>query len=354
MRRQLEIVEEEIEDERVERERQEQHAREVALFQENEAERTFEIAKDKFFEDERFRYSVPANTTAKYTLPSNCGNGVRERPACPAVSRNVPAEPSAALPQSELEAAYAERLDALKVKQDAMTAHRRAAEFDCEESLFAVDSSDDSDGYDEDFDAEWRDETQYIFSVCRAVEITPCDDDAVTEFGKMADKVATMELRPCEVHCIWDAIRFAYRQAEPVHSKHWLSALQRLFENKGFQDRPSIASFCYILSKARQITSLKDRHKAKISRWLFRCVFLAKKRIVALREFGVQEPTWQQINASCGNLSRNVKADTFTLKDLMEAAAVNAESCSVEQQSLVARAKWLKEPLLCSGSLPAK
>jgi hypothetical protein len=233
-----------------------------------------------------------------------------------------------------------------------MAAHRKAAEFDCEETLFAVASSDDSDGYDEDFDAEWRDETQSIFSACRGVEITPCDDDAVTEFGRMAERVQAMELRPCEVHFIWDAVRFAYRQAEPVHPKHWLSSLQHLFENKGFQFSPSVASLCFILSKAALVQGLKDRHKAKIRRWLSRCVFLVKKRVVALREFGVVEPTWQQLNASCGGLSRSVKADTFMLNDLMEAVGVNAQDMAVEEAALEARREWLKKPF-AGGTQPA-
>jgi hypothetical protein len=345
VRRQLAIVEEEIEAERLERELHEQRAKEAALFLENEAERTFALAKERFYDESTFRYAVPPGTTAKYSLPSNTADGVRMRPTCLPVPRHLPPNPSPLLPQEELEPAYAQRLDSLRSKHEIMAAHRRAGEFDCEEALFAVDSSDDSDGYDEDFEAEWRDETQYIFSVCRGVEITPCDDDVVTEFGRMADTVKDMELRPCEVHCIWDAVRFAYRQAEPVHAKHWLSSLQHLFETKGFQDRPSIASFCFILSKAALIQGLKDRHKAKIKRWLFRCVFLAKKRIVALREFGVLEPTWQQINASCGGLSRPVKADTFMLNDLMEAAGVNAEYCALEEAALEARLAWLKKPL---------
>jgi hypothetical protein len=230
------------------------------------------------------------------------------------------------MPPEEAEAAYADRLAVLELKLDAMRSHRLAAEFDAEELMFSLQSSDDSDGYDEDYDREWREETNTIFKTCREVECHPTNDDGFYKLGKLIEAVGSGELTPTEQELLWNAIRVSYRVAEPVHTKHWLSGCSDLLAHESFEHRPSVANLCFILSKAAQhLTCLSDRRRRKIERWQHRCVFLLRKRIVALQEFGVSEPTWKQVNGSVGGLSRNEKVPTLTLPDTIAALTANSK-----------------------------
>lgn len=310
---------------------------------EDVARRLKEDAENAYILQERFRYALPNGREHDTNPPSTVHGGMRERPACPSVpsSRELPPLPADDATTPEKDLAYAERLAKLGQITTALQTARHAAEFDVEESLFALQSSDDSDGYDEDYDAEWRDETSNIFARCRAVECTPLDDEGFVELGKLADQLVASDvaLTNSERSMLWNALRMTYRLAEPVHVKHWLTSVSQLADNGNFAARPAIANFTYLLAKMKPLRCWTARQRTKIERWTYRCSFLVRKRVVALQEYGHREPTWKQVHVSIGGLDREVKVPQYTLPDTLEALTEHStESCALSTDRAAMRA----------------
>jgi hypothetical protein len=312
------------------------------------------VIEKEFLEQTRFYYAVPTTASADVVqLPSrglNTGARSRERPLQTAVPRLIPDEPPGGVDAAildptiavEQERRYAERLEVLKLKTSAVKALREGAEFDGEELMFAVDgsagahSSDDSDGYDEDFEEEWRDETNEIYSACRAVECNLNDEEAFYRLGRLVEHLAEEPLTPTEQEMIWNALRWVYRKAEPMHPKHWLTSCSSIMEDKGFESRPSVGNWCYLLSRVALVECFSARRRDKIRRWRDRAVFLVRKRLAILREFGIEQPSWRQIHVSVASscteecerrLAQPVP--TMTLGDTLDALTAHSRPTTV-------------------------
>lgn len=286
-----------------------------------------------FFAQDTFRWNIPPGAAA--VIHPRIENGERVRPdASGMTAPPLPPLPAVTLPFTEQETVHAERYKALQVRREIQTRRRRAMEFDMEESLFNVPSSDDSEGYDEDFEAEWKASTSDVYRVCKAVQHDFCDDGAVTDFVSYLRTVEDAPLTPTEVSLIWDTVRYCYRAAEPLHPKHWLGSCHEILRTGNFVHRPSVTTFVCVLRAAQRITSLSERQKKKIERWLYRAIFLVRKRVCVLQEFGVDEPTWKQVNASCSGLSRDAKVPTFTLNDALTALTEASEQIQVDNSSM--------------------
>eukprot|EP00667_Euglena_gracilis_P015636 EG_transcript_16287 len=182
-----------------------------------------------------------------------------------------------------------------------------AAQAEVDEKLQAVlceVSSDDSDGFDPDHNAEWRDTTRRIFAVSRAVELhhgdTECDDFLVLlrdlRRGLAAGDVAPLTLT--EVQMIWDAVRFVRRHGDPVHAKHWLSHSADVVDTGHLQRRVSLINYFHVMHAAADFPALSDRHRRKAQRWLARSMLLFHRRVRRLADYGIEEPTWYQVNVS--------------------------------------------------------
>lgn len=327
LRAKIERIENQMDaDEEVERQKQEEEEDRMLMMlvvQKHESTKT----EREFLDQERFRWSVPDECDAAAVIPSKVEDGVRARPAIQHVQQKVPPAPPAFLPFEEQEAQYGERYSALQMKREGVYSQRLAAEFDMEETLFAIPSSDDSDGYDEDYEDLWGELTSEIYSVCRPLECNPSDDAAATGFGKMIERLAQekTELNTAEQQLIWNCIRYTYQAAEPIHAKHWLKGCHEITNTANFKSRPSVANFAYIIQKAKRLTCLPPRQRAKIEGWAARCSYLVRKRIVVLQEFGKMEPTWSDINASVGDLSRSTKVPTMTMGDTLTALTAASE-----------------------------
>jgi hypothetical protein len=125
---------------------------------------------------------------------------------------------------------------------------------------------------------------------------------------------------PTERAMIWDALRLAYRHAEPVHPKHWLTSLTRLTEEHSFMDRFSISTFSHIAYTA--VMCLEDlltpRQYRKVTRWANRSTFLVRRRAIVLRELGVPQPTYAAVNVAAGGLSRCVPMELHDIESAVD------------------------------------
>jgi hypothetical protein len=335
-----EIVEaERLQNEKLEREHQ------AAVASGHRADEDPHVIEEEFLEQERFYYAVPPGTSPeRVVLPARglrSDARMRERPQPTAIPQHVPDEPTEGLdvamrdPSIAIvhERIYAERLEVLKLKTNAVKALREAAEFDGEELMFAVDgdahSSDDSDGYNEDFEEEWREETNEIYSACRAVECNVNDEEAFIRLGRLVEGLEDAELTPTEQEMLWNALRWVYRKAEPMHPKHWLTSCSSILRDQGFASRPSVGNWCYLLSRMILVQCFSDRRKEKIVRWRHRAIFLVRKRLSILREFGVMQPSWGQVHVSVGSHEDNARlhmpVPTMTLNDTLDALTAHSQ-----------------------------
>lgn len=300
----------------------------------------------EFYDQRNFRWAIP-DAQSNVCVPPTVTNGYRVRPEIPSGRLPpVPAAPSTSLPFVEQEAQYADRYAALAAKREAAVTRRRAAEFDMEESLFGVPSSDDSDGYDEDFEMEWREETSDIFATCRSVECDPTNEEAVTAFASMCRRLANdASITNAERSMLWDAVRHSYRLAEPMHEKHWLAACHEVVDTGGFYTRPSVTNFSFLVHAAMDMLCWTDRQRRKVQRWAARATLLVRKRVAVLQEFGHKEPTWHAVNVACGGLSRCVRVPTMTLGD-----ALSALTAASKQQEISSQTADLARPPSSSGT----
>jgi hypothetical protein len=244
----------------------------------------------------------------------------RQRPEVQGVSAMIPPEGHLAIADAdatfeEQEAAISERHSALVALRHSVAQERFAGQFDMEEILFGDLSSEDSEEFNEDFEEEWRDLTSQIYAACRKVQCQ--EPDGGEAFSKMTADVGHLALTPTEVETIWDTLRMLYRRTDPLHPKHWLESCHRIDETGNFLDRPSITEFVYVMHAALRVQSMRERQKKKITRWSERGMALLRKRIVALREFGVQEPTWRHIHVSVGGHDRDEKVPLLVLTQAM-------------------------------------
>ena len=323
-RQEIAILEKAIADEIRRREEMEEEEAKIEEIKRQISEAEANEEHTKFMTQSTFRWSVPPGSESYSVIPSVVEDGFRVRPEVPAaLPRDIPPVPSHLMPLEEQELKLGERHAALQVKHAEIAARRRAAEFDMGESLFvdAV-SSDDSEGYDEDFNEEWRDETSAIYSACRSYESDFSSDEAATNFRQMLKALCRKkedDVTPTERMFVWDTLRLMYRAAEPLHAKHWLAGSHEIINVGTFQSRPSIADYSCILHTALNLKCLTERQYRKVERWANRSTFMVRKRVAILQEFGVAEPTWHDINASCGGWSRKVKVPTMTLNDTLTA-----------------------------------
>ncbi|CUG68116.1 Hypothetical protein, putative [Bodo saltans] len=359
-----EIAAEKAEEERLAMEELERE-QQAAMASGNRPNDDPDVIEKEFLEQARFYYAVPNTASVDMVqLPArglNAGARSRERPLQTAVPRMIPDEPPGGVDAAildptmavEQERRYAERLEVLKLKTSAVKALREGAEFDGEELMFAVDSSaganssDDSDGYDEDFEEEWRDDTNEIYSACRAVECNLNDEEAFYRLGRLVENLAEETLTPTEQEMIWNALRWVYRKAEPMHPKHWLTSCSSIMEDKGFESRPSVGNWCYLLSRVARVECFSERRRDKIRRWRDRAVFLVRKRLAILREFGIEQPSWRQIHVSVtssGSEESSRRLDlpvpTMTLGDTLDALTAHSRPTSVATTTDGNAAMW--------------
>eukprot|EP01065_Artemidia_motanka_P003854 TRINITY_DN11848_c0_g1_i1.p1 TRINITY_DN11848_c0_g1~~TRINITY_DN11848_c0_g1_i1.p1 ORF type:complete len:389 (+),score=96.84 TRINITY_DN11848_c0_g1_i1:53-1168(+) len=217
-------------------------------------------------------------------------------------------------------------------------------------SLFSVDSSDDSDAVDPDYDTEWRPETAQIFAACRTLQLEPHSSKAVDGFVTMLEETAELEATSTERHLVWDAVRFLYRDAEPVHDKQWLSQCSRLADGGSFAHRPSLAAFLHAVKAAAVWPSLGTRHRRKAQRWADRVMLLFHKRAAALREFGAAEPTWAQIHVAPE--ARPETVPSVLLHHTVDRATSLArrESQQSAEREPASPGKQIKAPSRCPGN----
>jgi hypothetical protein len=276
----------------------------------------------KFHDEENFRWSVPV--AHEHRLEPSVRNGKKYRPEVRSAFVDIPDEPLAGSPRvpgaaepEDVDGIWGDRVAALAVVRENIAEQRRADEFDLEECLFdaAGDSSDDSDGFDHDLEVDWRDLTGDIYSCCRAVEQNCTSEEASTNFGALLRRLKDEELTPSEQGLVWDCIRYTYRKAEPLHHKHWLSGMHHLADKADFANSPSVASFNHIIYAAMDVVCLPERQRLKIRRWANRSTFLVRRRVAVLREIGVPQPTWRDVNASVGGLARAVPVPGYGLPD---------------------------------------
>eukprot|EP01062_Namystynia_karyoxenos_P010849 TRINITY_DN13867_c0_g1_i1.p1 TRINITY_DN13867_c0_g1~~TRINITY_DN13867_c0_g1_i1.p1 ORF type:complete len:364 (+),score=113.90 TRINITY_DN13867_c0_g1_i1:72-1163(+) len=228
------------------------------------------------------------------------------------VPREADADIASAISTRHTPGVYAEKMALLSELDDkwafkALDQQSDLSAADCEQraawqhavqDLFAAESSDDSDGVDPDYDREWRAETTPIFAACRALHNEPDNEQVVDAFVTMLSETRDLEVTVTERHMVWDALRWAYREAEAVHDKQWLSQCSRLADGGAFAHRPSLTAFLHIASAAVAWPPLGERHRRKAQRWAGRTMVLFHKRVAALREFGAAEPTWAQVHVA--------------------------------------------------------
>eukprot|EP01060_Flectonema_neradi_P034173 TRINITY_DN5928_c0_g1_i1.p1 TRINITY_DN5928_c0_g1~~TRINITY_DN5928_c0_g1_i1.p1 ORF type:complete len:213 (+),score=30.95 TRINITY_DN5928_c0_g1_i1:658-1296(+) len=134
-----------------------------------------------------------------------------------------------------------------------------------------------------------------VFSRCRGLEVNPTDTECVQKFLEMLDELQDVPITLTEQLLIWSAVRMMYRQAEPTHSKRWLTSTSELAEGNAFTDRPALDSFLQVAAKASEFSGLSEAHQSKARRWSRRSMSLFHKRVTALKEFGCRHPTWHQV-----------------------------------------------------------
>lgn len=317
-----------------------------------------EKARDqqRFFEQSRFRWAVPlgpAESPVKgVVLPAALHARRRRRPVEVAAFVDIPQEPALLMNAAEQEEAWGDRAAALRLVSRSVAQRRRATEFDMETDLFkAAESSDDSDGYDEDVVAEWRRTTSSIYTVCRAVELGVTDERALTQFTNLLRKLAAGNARivhedevlleevddvdsvlspasskpkanvvllGSERALLWDTLRCLHRHAEPLHPKRQLSAMHELSSHLSFRLSPSVAGYSQVMYAAMELSDLfPHRQLMKLRRWANRSTYLVRRRVAVLREMGVGQPTWADVNAGVSGMNRNVPVPQFTLEDTL-------------------------------------
>eukprot|EP00906_Rhabdomonas_costata_P016274 RCo023360 len=163
--------------------------------------------------------------------------------------------------------------------------------------VLEAESSDDSDGIDADYDAEWRDHTRIIFAACHEVELRH-SDAGCNELADLLEDAHPPEgqLTLSEVQMLWDAVRFVYRSADPVHNKHWLSSTNEILSQGHLQSRVSLVNYLHVMQAALRCPFFSSRHRRKIEKWASRTMVLFHKRLIRLKDYGIEEPTWFQVN----------------------------------------------------------
>ncbi|KAJ9453376.1 hypothetical protein DIPPA_21162 [Diplonema papillatum] len=206
----------------------------------------------------------------------------------------------------------------IQLKTEANSSHTAWA--DTENDLFLC-SSDDSDGHDPDFNADWGEHTGSIFSVCRALGANNTCETAISNFVALLADLKDTPLPDTDQRLIWDAVRLMYREAEPVHCKRWLTSCSELVDGVAFCDRPSLVGFLAVAAAAAEFGGLRECQRAKARRWSRKTMVLFHKRVAALKEFGVRNPSWQQVKVS--QHARTVTVPEVLLHNAVPALSAN-------------------------------
>eukprot|EP01064_Diplonema_japonicum_P031290 TRINITY_DN5539_c0_g1_i1.p1 TRINITY_DN5539_c0_g1~~TRINITY_DN5539_c0_g1_i1.p1 ORF type:complete len:358 (+),score=71.92 TRINITY_DN5539_c0_g1_i1:533-1606(+) len=177
------------------------------------------------------------------------------------------------------------------------TLEKKVTWMETEDAMFNC-SSDDSDGIDPDHDDDWRDATRQVFCVCRELEVHSDSEDAVQKFSEMLNDFRDTPITLTERLLIWGAVRMMYRKTEPVHSKLWLSGCTELVDGVAFRSRPSLSAFLHVATQAAEWPGLDPNHRRKAKKWAARCMSLFHKRLIVLKEFGTDNPSWDQVKVS--------------------------------------------------------
>ena len=137
--------------------------------------------------------------------------------------------------------------------------------------------------------------------------------------NKALETLESNHITPSERAMIWDTLRKVYQFAEPVHTKRWLSATSRLYEDPSFIDYQSVSTVSHIFFAAvRHLKeALQPRLHEKLKRWANRCLYLIQRRALTLNEFGVTQPTYKAVNVSCAGRSRDTPMETRRLPNIL-------------------------------------
>ena len=132
-------------------------------------------------------------------------------------------------------------------------------------------SSDDSDGFDPDYDTEWGENTNTVFGASRALSVDGVSDASVDAFlAVLRGIVATGTVLTTTERCmVWDGLREFHRHAQPFHHKHWLTCMTRLAVDPQYSDAPSVSNYVVVMREASTWDEkiLTRWRQQKIRRW---------------------------------------------------------------------------------------
>eukprot|EP00760_Papus_ankaliazontas_P034364 PhM_4_TR714/c0_g1_i2/m.104841 len=180
-----------------------------------------------------------------------------------------------------------------------------------------IPSSDDSDGFDPDFEEEWGPNTNDVFGACRALSVDGVSDDSVDRFLSVMREMKDKDLTTTEMSMVWDGVREFHRHSCALHRKHWLTMTTRLVSDTHYRASPSVTNYVNVLREAvtwgdNVLTPWRQR---KARRWFSRALLLTYTRVMMLQSNGVCAPTWDEVHFSVGRKDRPVPIPLYTITD---------------------------------------